>query len=281
MPLTSVVDYYNVRLPELHPQAHLRQGASYRLDHGILTAQIADFVLTPYLVPVVYAATGQVFGQRAKLLVRTAHGHCVPPESLYVHAWDAADVVFLDRFLRTFHALNHLHQGHDGRELLVLDVHLRHVAALPEHHGEVFETLLHRFGLRTDQVVLRLDGRALHTDPHVQEAARSFAGYGYRLLAARPDIGTTDWGLLGTLGVRWVVPHPRDLDTLHRSGTLAGWGRQAAVGRLGLWLDGVDTPQALARARTLGVELIEADLPPPVLGRAPLRHALTPSDVAG
>ncbi|WP_295448121.1 hypothetical protein, partial [uncultured Thiodictyon sp.] len=64
MPLTSVVDYYNVRLPELHPRAHLRQGASYRLNRGILTAQIADFVLTPYLVPVVYAATGQVFGQR-------------------------------------------------------------------------------------------------------------------------------------------------------------------------------------------------------------------------
>ncbi len=91
---------------------------------------------------------------------------------------------------------------------------MRHVAALPEHHGEVFETLLHRFGLRTDQVVLRLDGRALHADPHVQVAARSFTSYGYRLLAAGLDIDHTDLNLLHALGVRWVASRAQDAQAL-------------------------------------------------------------------
>jgi len=278
MPLSSVVDYYNVRLPELHPRAHLRQRASYRLHRGLLTAQIAGFFLTPYLVPVVHAATGALFGQRAKLLVRTEDGQLAPPESLYVQAWDAEDVVFLDRFLRTFHALNHLHLGHDGRELLVLDVHLRHVAALPAHHGEVFETLLHRFGLRTDQVVLRLDARALHADPHVQEAARSFAGYGYRLLATRSDLEHTDWDLLETLGVRWVAPQVQDLEALDRRGDR--WGQQTGAGRIGLWLEGIDDPQALARARALGAALIEGNQSSRVARQALPQYPLSPADVA-
>ncbi len=277
MPLTSVIDYYNLRLPELHPRAHLRQRASYRLERGILTAEVAGFVLTPYLVPVVHAATGALFGQHAKLFVRTEEGHPAPAESLYVQAWDAADVVFLDQFLRTFHALNHLHQGRDGRELLVLDVHLRHLAARPEYHGEVFETLLHRFGLRTEQVVLRLDGRALHQDAHLQEAARSFAGYGYRLLAARPDIDNTDWDLLYALGVRWAAPLRQDLDALHRPGPLGQWGHQAAAGRIGLWLDGVDSPETLARARAIGADLIEGDMPTLTTRQTPPRHALIPA----
>ncbi len=278
MPLSSVVDYYNVRLPELHPRAHLRQRASYRLHRGLLTAQIAGFFLTPYLVPVVHAATGALFGQRAKLLVRTEDGQLAPPESLYVQAWDAEDVVFLDRFLRTFHALNHLHLGHDGRELLVLDVHLRHVAALPAHHGEVFETLLHRFGLRTDQVVLRLDARALHADPHVQEAARSFAGYGYRLLATRSDLEHTDWDLLDTLGVRWVALRDQDLEALYRRGDQ--WRQQTGAGRIGLWLEGIDDPQALARARALGAALIEGNQSSRVARQALPRYPLSPADVA-
>ncbi len=109
MPLSSGVDYYNVRLPELHPRAQLWRRSSYRLHRGVLTVQVAGFILTPYLVPVVQAATGALFGQRAKLFIRTEDGHPAPLESLYVQAWDADDAVFLDRFLRTFHALNHLH----------------------------------------------------------------------------------------------------------------------------------------------------------------------------
>ena len=260
MPLTSVVDYLNGRLSALHPRAHLRQRACYRIHRGRLTAEVAGFILLPALVPVVAAATGEVFGQRARLSVKTHDGQSVPPESLYVQAWDAEDVLYLDRFLRTFQALNYLHQGYDGREPLTLDVHLRHLAAQPEHHGEVFEALLHHLGLRPDQVILRLDGQALHLDPHVQGAARSFTSHGYRLVAARPRIDRIDWDLLRSLGVHWVSPHHRDLEALLDLGPPDHRGHATQARPVGLWLDGVDSPQCLALTRALGADLIEGQM---------------------
>lgn len=270
MPLTSVVDYLNGRLSALHPRAHLRQRARYRIHRGSLTAEIAGFVLTPALMPVVKASTSEVFGQRARLHVKTHDGQSAPPESLYVQAWDAEDVLYLDRFLRTFQALNYLQQGYDGREPLTLDVHLRHLAAQPEHHGEVFEALLHHLGLRPDQVILRLDGQALHLDPHVQGAARSFTSHGYRLIAARSDIERTDWDLLRSLGVHWVSPHTRDLEALLNLGAQDQRGHETPVQRVGLWLDGIDSPRCLAQARALGADLIEGEMA--LRATVPLSH---------
>ena len=279
MPLTSVVDYLNGRLSELHPRAHLRQRASYRIHRGSLGAEVAGFVLKPALMPVVAAATGELFGQRARLFVQTHDGQSAPPESLYVQAWDAEDVLYLDRFLRTFQALNYLHQGHDGREPLALDVHLRHLAAQPEHHGEVFETLLHHLGLRPDQVILRLDGQALHRDPHVQGAARSFTGHGYRLVAVRPDIERTDWDLLRSLGVHWVSPHHRDLEALLSLKAQDHLGHETAAGHIGLWLDGIDSPRGLAMARALGADLIDGEMAFPDRVRVSHRSSLSPVEI--
>ena len=268
MSLTCIIDYLNIRLPTLHPRAHLRQQAGYRLYRGRLTAEVAGFVLTPYQVPVVHAATGELFAQRGRLWVRTRDGLPVTLETLYVQAWNAEDAVYLDRFLRTFQALNHLHQGHEAQKPLVLDVHLRHVAAIPVRHGAVFEALLDLLGLRPTQMVLRLDGRALHDDVHVQKAARSFAGHGYHLLAAQQDIADTDWDLLGSLGVRWVSPHHRYLEAWPSRRPWGRW-RQSKTGRIGLWFDGIDSPQAFRRARALGADLIEGDLVFPARFQAP------------
>ncbi|WP_295446722.1 hypothetical protein [uncultured Thiodictyon sp.] len=254
MPLTNVVDYFNVRLLALHPHALLGQGASYLLHRGLLTAQVAGLILTPNPIPV-HTATGELFGRRARFLVRDAAGHPARPESLHVQAWNAEDMVFLDCFLRTFHALNHLHHGHDKRESLVLDVHLRHLAARPEHQGGDCEALLHLLGLGPHQIVLRLDAPTLHVDSHLQATARKFTGRGYRLLAARPNLRNTDWDLLSALGVRWVAPHIRDLVAWQRDGN-AGPARNG----IALWLDGVDSLEDLAHARVLGAELIEPGL---------------------
>lgn len=271
MPLTNVVDYFNVRLLALHPQAPLRQGASYRLHGGLLSAQVAGLVLTPKLTPV-HAATGELFGQRATVLVRNTAGHPARPESLHVQAWNAEDMVFLDCFLRTFHALNHLHHGHDTRESLVLDVHLRHLAARPEHQRGDCEALLNLLGLGPRQIVLRLDAQTLHEDANLQATARTFVDRGYRLLAARPDLPHTDWDLLSALGVRWVAPPLRDLEAWQRGGN-TGQVRH----RIAFWLDEVDGLEDLAHARTLGAELIEPGLQTRATQQVPLRPVCTPT----
>ena len=260
MPLTSVVSYLNQRFPELHPRAQLSARTRFRLQGNRVSGLMAEYRLLPRQVPVLAADTGTVFAWSAKLLVESDTGQRVLPESLYVHAWDKDDGVFLDRFLRTLHALHHLSLGAERTGLLALDVHLRHLAALPEQHGRVFESLLLRLGLTPDRILMRLSGRALTEDPHVRDAALSFSRRGYGLLAARPDIARTDWELLRRLGVRWVAPDADSLEHDRLSRRPTDWSRQAKAQGIGLWLDGVGSPEAIVRARRLGADLIEGAL---------------------
>lgn len=259
MPLTRVVDYLNDRLHELHPDARLREQARIDLHNGRLHALVAGCRLTPYQVPVVRTADGQVFGYSAQLIAHTAQGQRIRPESLYVQAWDAADVVFLDRFLRTLHALHHLNEGRGSHELLVVTVHLRHLSALPEQHGRVFEDLLARLGLKPSQVVVRLNGPALQQDPHVRAAAASFVRRGYPLAAIQLDPQDIDWALLERIGVRWVTPSLAALQGLRQRGLLDEWVHGALTRRILVWLDQIETPALLDLAHALGAELAEGE----------------------
>ncbi|HYN78210.1 MAG TPA: EAL domain-containing protein [Lamprocystis sp. (in: g-proteobacteria)] len=268
MPLTEVVQYFNEHLPVFHPQAQLGRSAGFECIGGRVSARIAGYRLYPRQAPVLSTSTGAVFGWSAKVLVESASGRRVTPETLYVQAWDSEDVIFLDRFLRTLNALHHLSRGEDRFGLLAMDVHLRHVAALPEQHGQVFETLLHRLGLSPRQIVLRLSGAALQDDHHVRAAALSFAHRGYGLLAARPAMADTDWALLQALGVAWVTPDAAawggadEPDLI--GGSIEGWMRQARAHGIGVWLDGVGNLEAIARASAVGADLFEGALWEPV-----------------
>jgi hypothetical protein len=256
MPLTHVIDYFNDYLPALHPRAHLGRQATFRLIDGRVSAQVAGCRLTPWQTPVLVRATGERFGWSARLRVQSAAGQPMLPEGLYVHAWDAEDVIFLDRFLRTLHALHHLSLGEGRSGLLALDVHVRHVAALPEQHGQVFEALLYRLGLMPPQIVLRLAGTALQQDPHVQAAARSFSGRGYGLLAVRPSPAELDWAGLRTLGVRWVTPDPA---TWLATASPDGWARAARAEGITLWVERAGDPGTRSAAAVLDAELIEVE----------------------
>ena len=199
MPLTSVVQYFNKHLPDFHPQAQLGRDACFECLAGRVSARVAGYRLFPRQAPVLVTGTGEVFGWSGKVLIESDDGRRVSAKSLYVHAWDSEDVIFLDRFLRTLHALHHLSLGED------------------------------RVGL----------------------------------LAARPATADTDWALLRALGIQWVTPDASwntdgDLEPVR------GWARQAQAHGISLWLDGVSNPQAIARACSLGADLIEGALWEPV-----------------
>lgn len=264
MPLADVVQYFNQRLPELHPLAHLSSQARLQLRNGRVAARIGGFRLIPRQLPVVTVAAGEPFAWSAKLLAESQSGRRAIPETLYVQAWDSEDVIFLDRFLRTLHALHHLSLGPERPGLLAVDVHLRHVAALPEQHGRVFETLLRQLGLEPSQIVLRLSGSALQHDPHVRDAASSFSRRGYGLLATRPDLADADWSLLRSVGVQWVAPDPAVLAGPDPWTVAEDWSVQAKAHGIGLWLDGVEGSRAIARASELGADLIEGVLWEPI-----------------
>jgi hypothetical protein len=92
------------------------------------------------------------------------------------------------------------------------------------------------------------------------------------------DVGDTNWDLLRAVGVEWVTPAPATPVGADLWDYLEDWARQARVHGIGLWLDGVGSPDAIARARKLGADLIEGALwdpvsqtaPPAFAGRRPL-----------
>lgn len=214
MPLTEVVHYLNQHLPKLHPQAALGRHSRFVYTHGRITAQIAGFTLIPYQLALVYAKPVRypIFGRFGHFMIEAGHGGWMHPESIYIHATDVDDIVFLDRFLRIFHALYHLSQTRDRREYLALAVHLRHVGAVQDQHGLIFEGLLQTLGLAPTQIILKLPTASLQQDRHVRQAAQNFLARGYRLAAAGlPD--DTEVSVLAKLGVNWVCV---DKETLAR-----------------------------------------------------------------
>lgn len=255
MPLTEVVDYLNDCLRHLHPGAHMSLQASLHYKQGVLSATVAGYRLTPYQLPVVRIADGEFIAYRGQCLVKTGRGQILKPEALYAQAWNAHDVLFLDRFLRTFHAIHHLNHIQRPQAWLVVDVHPRHISAVSEQHGRVFEDLLKNLGVAPTQILLRLQGQDLQQDPHVQEAAGNFARRGYRLLAVRPDLQSVDWNRLREMGVRWMTPN-RIADEV----SLARQIETGARHGIGLWVDEINSPSDLKQAVALGADLVEGQL---------------------
>lgn len=254
MPLARVVDYLNANHDLFHPRTRLGERSSYRFEQGRLTANIGTLRLRSYQVPIVDVGRGAVVAHRARLRVTHPSGREQHPESLYLHAWDGSEVIFLDRFLRTLHALEHLNRPYSAGDPLVVDVHARHVAAVPGDHGAAFEGLLAQLGLAREQIVLRLHGPHLLRDEHSQRAAISFAARGYRLLAAELPPQATDWERLRTLGVGWASPAADAV-----AETLRPWLAAARDHGIATLLE-ADAPGSTSeRARRLGFALAEAE----------------------
>lgn len=221
MPLTSVVAYFNQHLDSFNPASslHYQAGihyAPYQIEGGI-SARLGDLTLIPNMRAIGTLA-GDIVGWEGNLVIRDGHQRSLRREALYLYAWDSEDIVFVDRFLRVLHALNYLHclsmmsinalRGHDHWQLM-LDVHWRHMRAVHDAHGEVFEGLLQRLGLSTRQIVLRLQAPMLIEDSHAHAAARSFIQRGYTLLVDHLSVDDPGWSLMQSLGVCWVSPDTR------------------------------------------------------------------------
>ncbi|SPJ32917.1 hypothetical protein [Kushneria phyllosphaerae] len=260
MPLTSVVAYFNRHLESFSPASRLRHEAGIHYDpqqgERALSAHLDHLVLVPDLRAITTLA-GNIIGWEGALSIHDRHARPVRREALYRHVRDDEDIVFIDRFLRVLHALHYLHclatppldvVPDQARWQLMLDVHWRHLRAVHEAHGEVFEALLQRLGLSTGQVVLRLQASTLIDDAHAHAAARSFAARGYTLLVDHLSIEAPCWALMNALGVHWVSPevnawrtreparwvhHDQWISEAHRHG-LKVLLRRAPEGREGL-----------------------------------------------
>lgn len=262
MPLTFVIEHLNHQLRDLHPRAALSRHAAFEYQNQEVQARLGELQLIPLQTSVFRVSNAQPYARDSHLIVHGPSGHHQPAESLYLQAWDAEDVIFLDRFLRTLHALHHvsLQQDRPAFDRLILDVHARHLSAVPGGHGQVFEGLLSNLGLTPGQIILRLN-LSVSDDATIRQAVSNFAGRGYTLLgnAEKPDLQQLTW--LNQLGIRQVSLNLTNLKegSVDRS-LVRKWTKLAAYQGQETLAEGLATPGDLNLLLDLGFQLVGGPL---------------------
>lgn len=196
MPLTDLVRHLNAR-----SQAAGR-GAPLLAEEGRVFALFAGWRLESHFLPIVETATGNLHGHAAALRVRlppfdAGGGPALDPDGLFVLARDDADLIYLDRLIRTLHALNYLLRPVRGN--LLLKVHPRHVLAVPDNHGLAFEEILRPCGLVPEQITLELDFRGVAATERLEAAVASYRTRGYGI-AVNSRLLSPDPGRVARLG---------------------------------------------------------------------------------
>lgn len=203
MPLNKLIDQFNAAAD--HGDAVLAAAG------GRVVAKMPGLQADSTYQPIVALERGMVIGHVAFLSVRRDDGAPLAPEALFAQAADPARVVRLDRLVRTLHTLNFLAQRHHAGGYLYLQIHPRHLRAVPSRHGLVFEAVLKRCGLGPDDIFLEVDAPELAGDPHVHAALAAYRQRGYHLaldcgrsdparlddlLALRPEVVKLDFSRL-------------------------------------------------------------------------------------
>jgi EAL domain-containing protein (putative c-di-GMP-specific phosphodiesterase class I) len=236
MPLTDLIRYFNTADSTgdsmLYPEGE-RAAAWHRgLKLGSLYQPIVDL------------QRERIVGHQVTLSARREDGSPVGSEAAYELCESAEAVVHFDRLCRTLHALNFLAQRRYAGGYLQLPIHPRHLLAVPNQHGLVYEAILKRCGLAPEDIVLDIDAGRLEHNPHVVAALGNYRRRGYRL-ALRAAAETGDIAALVELKpeiVRLAAP-PCERLSLARAAGIAGE------------LAGIDTAADFEQARAAGVEL--------------------------
>ena len=156
--------------------------------------------------PVADLEREQIVGHIAHLSAHNADGQAVPTVDAYARLETDAAVIQFDRLCRTLHALNFLAQRQWAGGFLQLAVHPRHLTAVRQDHGLVFEAILKRCGLAPEDILLDVSGSDL-TAPAVQQALANYRQRGYRISApALRAAGTAIDQLVHVLGAGTNIP---------------------------------------------------------------------------
>ena len=146
MPVEDLIRYFN---------AADRDGDSllYPRD-GRVEAWHAGIRLISRFEPIVDLRSERIVGHRASLHGLREGGEEISGEAVYALCEQASSVIYLDRLCRTLHALNFLAQQRTTGGFLQVQVHPRHLLAVPSQHGLVYEAILKRCGLSPEDIVL-------------------------------------------------------------------------------------------------------------------------------
>ena len=200
--------------------------------------------------PIVDLRSERVVGHQASLAARRDDGSPVSTETAYALCETGQAVVHFDRLCRTLHALNFLAQRRSTGGYLQLSVHPRHLEAVQNQHGLVYEAILKRCGLAPVDIVLDIDARSIAPDGHLAHALESYRRRGYRLAISSPP----DWQLPvdALLALR--------PDILRLPARHLGLEQAARSAGLPVELTGIDNGAEFLTAQVDGIELAQGAL---------------------
>lgn len=175
---------------------------------GRVFLQYANIRLESRYLPIVELATGKIHGHAASFQAFGLSTRIpVLSEAVFVLPTDDEEFIYLDRLVRTLHALNYLTKPSRGN--LLLKVHSRHVLSVPADHGLAFEEILKPCGLFPEQITLEIEIDATSDTDRLIRAIRNYQSRGYAIAASRFGRNHLDFGLL-----REVRPEIVKLDPL-------------------------------------------------------------------
>lgn len=137
--------------------------------------------------PIVDLRRERVIGHQASLTVRRTDGRALPADTVFAASPDGPAVVHVDRLVRTLHALNFLAQRRHAGGYLQVAVHPRHLQAVSNQHGLVYEAILKRCGLGPTDIVLAIDASEIDLLGHGAQALANYRQRGYRLALSAPE----------------------------------------------------------------------------------------------
>ncbi|PPC89407.1 MAG: hypothetical protein CTY34_11545 [Methylobacter sp.] len=260
MPLQQLIEHFNT-------QMETRFSAGYRpflLESGQAYGLCNHIKIGTLLTPIRNPATQTELGHAARLLLSPAPAERVPAGAASErHGADINPVINFDRLCRTVHMLNFLPLAHRSDKLLV-DVDVRHIIAVKQSHGAYFEEIIHKCGLETRRIILRIQ---IDTTYNAYRQQLDFGldnyrrlGYGLALKFEPAAINIQAKHLVTALDPDFVCFSAHD----SHAGKNAKWQENLnhlhstalSINRQSI-LFNVDTPQAAQLAKLVGISWVQ------------------------
>ena len=269
MPLSDLIRTLNVPSGSL-PGHYARSGLDqpFVAVDGRVFLHYANLRLESHFLPIAETRSGKTHGHAAPLQVfGLSNRQPIAPKAVFVLPTDDAEFVYLDRLVRTLHALNYLTRPNRGN--LLLQVHARHVMSVPADHGLALEEILRPCGLLPEQITLEIDIAGVEDLAHLIRAVASYRSRGYGIAISHFGRRQIDFGIL-----RELQPDIVKLDSLLVSSTRPLKPVIEALHELPaqVLIEGIDTAAMRKGASARNIDLLQA--------HAPLRRLLHAVPVA-
>ena len=213
MPLSDFIRTLNAPSGAF-PRHYSRSGLDqpFASIDGRVFLHYANIRLESHFLPIIETHTGKQHGHAASFQAFGLSNRLpLLPEAVFVLPSDDGEFIYLDRLVRTLHALNYLTRPTRGN--LLLKVHPRHVLCVPSDHGLAFEEILRPCGLFPEQITLEIIVDGIADTGHLISAVSNYRSRGYGIAASHFGRTSLDFGLLRELRPDIVKLDPLLLDS--------------------------------------------------------------------